>query len=91
MLMAPEKGLRLTEELAGEIKNQGEKAFALACLEVGCEVYYQIPVGDSNIDFRVINPKANNRGKLVEITMEKRKDVEKKFVQKTKNGKKEGW
>lgn len=80
--MRLEKGSRLTEYKALEIVNEGERNFALACLEVGCDVYYQIPVGISNIDFLVVNPKANTEGKLVEITMEKKANIDKKFIKK---------
>lgn len=80
--MRLEKGPRLTTQTAKKIINEGERNFALACLGVGCEVYHQIAVGISNIDFLVINPKANTEGKLVEVTMEKRANIEKKFIKK---------
>ena len=80
--MRLEMGERLTWGLAEKLRYQGEKDFALACLEVGCEVYYQIPIGDSKIDFYVVNPKANTGGKLVEVTMEKRDELKKRYIQK---------
>jgi hypothetical protein len=76
-----EMGEKLSREWAEELKNQGERDFALACLEVGCEVYYQIAVGDSMIDFYVVNPKTKTEGKLVEVTMEKRL-IWKKYIHK---------
>ena len=86
--MRLEMGERLTWGLAEKLRNQGEKDFALACLEVGCEVYYQIPIGDSKIDFYVVNPKANTGGKLVEVTMEKRTDLRKRYIQRGRGGQK---
>ena len=47
----------------GGITNEGERNFALACLEVGCEVYHQVEVGDSDIDFLVVNPQAGSSGR----------------------------
>jgi hypothetical protein len=44
-------------------------------------------VGISNIDFYVINPRAFTAGKLVEVTMEKREDMDKIFVSKVVGGK----
>ena len=85
--MNKENGWRLFLSEAEKITNEGERLFALACLEVGCKVFYQIPVGASNIDFLVVNPKAKTRGKLVEVTMEKREDMEKMFVTRMKDGK----
>lgn len=84
--MRLEIGKQLSESEAMKIENEGERLFALACLEVGVEVYAQIPVGISNIDFYVINPKAYTAGKLVEVTMEPREDMDKKFVTKISKG-----
>jgi len=78
--MRLEIGKQLTEVEALNIQNEGERLFALACISVGVEVYSQIPVGISNIDFFVVNPKAFTVGKLVEVTMEKKEDLDKKFV-----------
>jgi hypothetical protein len=80
-------GLPLTKEEAVQINDLRERTFALACIKVGCEVYSQIPVGNSRIDFFVINPK-NDRGKLVEITYESREDIYKKNLTVIKKGRK---
>ena len=78
-------GYSLTEAEALSIKDQGERDFALACIEVGCLLYTQIPVGNSRIDFLVVNPKnPSSKGKLVEVTYEKRADIEKKHIKKGK-------
>lgn len=67
------KFLRICD--ARKIKDDAERSFALLCLSVGLLLKHQIPVGDSTIDFLVVNPKSKNKkGKLVEITMCK-KDV----------------
>lgn len=62
------KELRVCD--ARKIKDQAERSFALLCLAYGLILKHQIPVGDSVIDFLVINPKSKNKkGKLVEITL----------------------
>ena len=57
-----------------------ERIFAFACLEAGCQVIAQIPVGDglqqSIIDFWVKNPKNPlSQGKLVEVTSTPRQRI----------------
>ncbi len=61
---------RLDISEAVKIKNWGEKVFALACLKKGLTVFHQIPVKESTIDFRIVNPKASSEGTLVEVTVE---------------------
>jgi len=71
---------------ASSLENEGEMLFALACIEKGCEIYYEISVGCSKIDFFVVNPRAYSAGKLVEVTMEKKEDLDKLIVTREKNG-----
>lgn len=62
------KELRVCD--ARKIKDEAERSFALLCLAHGLILKHQIPVGDSVIDFLVINPKSKNKkGKLVEVTL----------------------
>ncbi|HEX9008200.1 MAG TPA: hypothetical protein VF837_02990 [Patescibacteria group bacterium] len=83
--MLPELGIPLSEEDARGIKDEGERAFALACLEADCLVFHQIVVGQSKIDFFVLNPKnPSTEGKLVEVTLESKEDIEKKHIRKGK-------
>ena len=84
--MRLEIGRPLTETEASVLENEGERLFAEACLEVGCEVYYGIQVGNSKIDFFVINPHAYSQGKLVEVTMERKEELDKMIVTRIRNG-----
>lgn len=63
------------------LTKESEAVFAFACLEAGCQITAQIPVGQegqqSIIDFWVTNPKnPHSTGKLVEVTMLPRESVE---------------
>ena len=83
--MLPELGIPLSEVEALGIKDEGERAFALACLESDCLVFHQITVGQSKIDFFVLNPKnPSTEGKLVEVTLESKEDIDKKHIRKGK-------
>jgi hypothetical protein len=73
-------GQPLSEEEAYGITDEAEKIFALRCLEKGILLYHQVEVGNSVIDFLVVNPKAVSPGKIVEVTMQKKEDLEKKTV-----------
>lgn len=71
----------LTLEEALGIKSESERYFAVACLEVGCILYYQIAIDRSIIDFLVINPripKTRRVGKLVEVTLMWREELNRK-------------
>lgn len=73
----------LTKNQAEEIPNQSERLFALRCLAVGCVVYYQVPVGQSLIDFLVTNPKVpQSKGTLVEVTLLDKESMHKRRIKK---------
>ena len=59
--MSIESGVEITNENIGSIKNWGEKVFAEACLRVGIKVTYQIPIGDSIIDFKIETRSGNEK------------------------------
>lgn len=84
--MRLELGNPMSVTEASSLENEGEMLFALACIEKGCEIYYEISVGCSKIDFFVVNPRAYSAGKLVEVTMEKKEDLDKLIVTREKNG-----
>lgn len=86
--MRLELGKPISVAEASSLENEGEMLFALACLEKGCEVYYEIPVGCSKIDFFVVNPHAFTAGKLVEVTMEKKEDLNKLIIEIERDNKK---
>jgi hypothetical protein len=82
----------LTIEQAMEIKDEGERVFALSCIAVGCNLQHQISVGDSIIDFLVVNPKKpphlENKGTLVEVTLMPKEDIDKRTLLRKIKGKK---
>jgi len=72
----------LSHSEAQEIECKTEREFALRCLAVGCFLVHQVPVGESVIDFLVINPRRAQegvlpQGRLVEVTLmsKSQKDV----------------
>lgn len=79
----------LNEEQASAIPSPTERLFALRVLEVGCEIAHQIPVGDSTIDFFIINPKnPRSEGRLVETTQMSREQMCQNTITKKVKGKK---
>ncbi len=83
-----ERGTEITFENISTLKNEGERLFAEACLTSGCVLFHPVQVGESEIDFWVINPKSQSPGKLVEVTLEDEADLDKKTVTKKISGKK---
>lgn len=72
------RAIPLTRETALCLCNASERDFALRALNVGCEVYYSIPVGNSLIDFYVVNPKRKEEdgGIIVEVTELLKEDLQ---------------
>ncbi len=79
----------LNKEQALAIPNPTERLFALRVLEAGCEIAHQIPIGDSVIDFLVVNPNnPRSQGKLVETTLMMREQMDQNTIAKMVKGKK---
>jgi hypothetical protein len=79
-------------EEALEIRDQGERDFALKCLTMGLLLQHEVTIGQSLIDFFLINPKRlaaiGESGTLIEVTQMPKANKDKKFVTKKKKGKK---
>lgn len=73
--MRHEKEVDINEGNIGELRNWGEKVFASACIRVGIDLKYQIPIGESVIDFQVLTRTGNK--KLIEVTSSKRRNAQK--------------
>jgi very-short-patch-repair endonuclease len=70
-----EREAEITSENIGSIDNWGEKVFAEACLRLGIKATYQVPIGDSIIDFKIETRSGNE--KLIEVTSSSKENARK--------------